>query len=105
MSDAIKKPVKISMLAIGVLITLWATAALLSGLHQVNWQVTTFMRHMLMTSGLIDPLHTMVDFYTHIKGVEYIICVMFFIVFPLYFRYVEKSHANRKTAVKTMERS
>jgi len=104
MSDAIKRPVKISMLTAGVLICLWAGVALLSGLHQVNWQVTEFMRHMLTASGLIGPLHTMVDFYTHIKGVEYIICVMFFVVFPLYFRYVERSHANRKTPVKTVEK-
>jgi hypothetical protein len=42
--------------------------------------------------GEWDSVHTLVDFYQYIKGVEYLICVAFFIGFPMFFRYLnEKS--------------
>ncbi|MBT3998480.1 MAG: hypothetical protein HOB40_04150 [Candidatus Marinimicrobia bacterium] len=34
---------------------------------------------------------TLNDYYTHIKGVEYIISVFFFIIFPLYYIHITKS--------------
>ena len=104
MSEYIKKPVKIFLVGFGSLAGLWAAAALLSGLHHTGWQINEFMRQLFVASGLVGPLHTMVDFYTHIKGIEYIICVLFFVVFPLYFRYVEKSSIKRTTPVKTLKR-
>lgn len=89
-----------AMIAVGSLFGLWALAALVGGLHQVNWQVTELMRQYLIASGLIQPLHTLVDFYSHIKGIEYIICVVFFVAFPLFYQYVEK----RRTHVTTSTR-
>lgn len=83
------------VLAIGSIFFLWSTAAIVGGLHQVNWQVTELVRQYLIASGMIQPLHTLVDFYSHIKGIEYIICVMFFVAFPLFYRYVDK----RKTHI------
>ncbi|MBA3007383.1 MAG: hypothetical protein KJ900_01275 [Proteobacteria bacterium] len=44
----------------------------------------------MVATGMIKPLHTMVDFYTHIKGIEYLICVAFFVVFPAFYTYVNK---------------
>lgn len=85
------------MLATGGIFGIWAAAALLGGLHRVNWQVTELVRQYMVASGIIQPLHTLVDFYTHIKGIEYLICVAFFVVFPIYFKYIEK----QKPAVKT----
>ena len=84
------KAARILMAGTGGLFGIWALAALFGGLHQVNWQVTELMRHYLVASGMIQPIHTMVDFYTHIKGIEYIICVAFFVAFPAFFQYVEK---------------
>ncbi|MCP4339114.1 MAG: hypothetical protein GY799_09575 [Desulfobulbaceae bacterium] len=78
------------MVATGGFFGLWALASLLGGLHRVNWQVTELMRQYLVASGMIQPIHTMVDFYTHIKGIEYIICVIFFVAFPVFFQYLEK---------------
>jgi hypothetical protein len=37
-----------------------------------------------------------VDYYTHIKGLEYLICVAFFVAFPVFFKYVN----TEKTKVK-----
>jgi len=39
--------------------------------------------------GEFHQVHTYVDFYTYIKGVEYLICVAFFVGFPLFFKYIQ----------------
>lgn len=92
------KPVATSLIGIGCLFGLWALASLMGGLSQVNWQVTELVRQYLVASGMIQPIHTMVDFYTHIKGIEYIICIAFFVAFPIFFQYVEKRKTHTKTS-------
>jgi hypothetical protein len=75
---------------IGGIFGMWAVAMLIGGLYRVDWHVTELVRQYLVASGMIRPIHTVVDFYTHIKGIEYIICVLFFVVFSVFFKYVEK---------------
>ena len=96
MANKKREPVKIIVGGTGILFGMWAVAAVISGLNQVNWQVTELVRHYMVASGIISPIHTLVDFYTHIKGIEYIICVAFFVAFPVFFKYVNK----QKTYVK-----
>lgn len=91
------KSVRTIMVGSGGFFVLGALAAMLGGLHRVNWQVTELVRQYLVASGMVQPIHTMVDFYTHIKGIEYIICVLFFVAFPVFFQYVEK----KKTHVRS----
>jgi hypothetical protein len=81
---------KFSSIFLGSLITIWSSAAVLSGLAQVNWQVSELLRQYLITVGLMQEFHTMSDFYTHIKGVEYIIAVMFLGAFPAFYAYLNK---------------
>jgi hypothetical protein len=81
---------KFSSIFLGSLITIWSSAALLSGLAQVNWQVSELMRQYLISVGLMQEFHTLSDFYTHIKGVEYIIAVMFLGTFPAFYAYLNK---------------
>jgi hypothetical protein len=38
--------------------------------------------------GEFQTVYTMVDYYTYIKTVEYLICVGFFIAFPMFYKYV-----------------
>ena len=40
------------------------------------------------TIGQVKSVYTMVDFYQYIKTVEYLICIAFFVGFPMFFRYV-----------------
>ena len=40
--------------------------------------------------GEVTEVFTLVDFYQYIKGVEYLICVAFFIVFPMYYKYLHQ---------------
>ncbi len=39
--------------------------------------------------GEVKSVYTLVDFYEYIKGVEYLICVAFFIAFVKYFKYID----------------
>ncbi|MFC1837112.1 hypothetical protein ACFLYW_00325 [Thermodesulfobacteriota bacterium] len=82
---------KFSSIFLGSLITIWSSAAILSGLAQVNWQVSELMRQYLVAVGLMQEFHTLSDFYTHIKGVEYIIAVMFLSAFPVFYSYLNKT--------------
>ena len=91
------KSVKTVLVGSACFFGVWAIAALMGGLSQVNWQVTELVRQYLIASGMIQPIHTLVDFYTHIKGIEYIICVAFFVAFPIFYQYVDK----RKTHITT----
>jgi len=81
---------KFSSIFLGSLIAIWSSAALLSGLSQVNWQVSELLRQYLIAVGLMQEFHTLSDFYTHIKGVEYIIAVLFLGAFPAYYAYLNK---------------
>jgi len=87
-------PLGAVLISTGCVFGLWVVAALVGGLYRVNWQVTELARQYLIASGMIEPIHTVVDFYSHIKGIEYIICVAFFVAFPIFFQYVDrrKSH-------------
>jgi hypothetical protein len=40
--------------------------------------------------GQWESVYTLVDFYQYIKGVEYLICVAFFIGFPMFFKYINE---------------
>lgn len=40
--------------------------------------------------GKVVETSTLVDFYNYIKAVEYLICIGFFVTFPLFYRYVIK---------------
>jgi len=83
----------------GGVFCLWAAAMLGGGLRQADWQVTELARQYLTATGMIQPIHTLVDFYTHIKGIEYIICVAFFVAFPVFFRFVEKKKSPPVTTI------
>ena len=83
----------------GTVISIWSVAAFLSGLAQVNWQLSELLRQYLITVGLMQEFHTMSDFYTHIKGIEYIIAVMFLCTFPAFYTYLNRTKGG--IAVKT----
>jgi hypothetical protein len=89
------------LIGTGCFFGLWAFASLLAGLNRVNWQVTELVRHYLVATGMVQPIHTLVDFYTHIKGIEYIICVAFFVAFPIFFRYVNKQKTHSTVSPKS----
>lgn len=82
----------------GLLVSLWSLAAVVSGLARVNWQVSELLRQYMTAIGVIREFHTFVDFYTHIKGVEYVICLSFLIGFPVFYRFLNKRAAEQESA-------
>ena len=78
---------------IGAAIGIWAMTALTFSLSQSGWSIAELARQYMIAVGAIGEFETLVDFYTHIKGVEYIICVAFFAAFPVFFKYVNKTKA------------
>jgi hypothetical protein len=40
--------------------------------------------------GRVVEVNTLVDFYNYVKAVEYLICVGFFVTFPLFYKHVIK---------------
>ncbi len=44
----------------------------------------------LLTVGHVDKIYTVVDYYTYIKGLEYLICLLLFSTFPMFFRYINR---------------
>jgi len=38
--------------------------------------------------GQVKSVYTLVDFYQYIKTVEYLICIAFFVGFPMFYRYL-----------------
>jgi hypothetical protein len=86
------------VLGFGALIGLWATAALVGGLTQAG-SVSELARQYMVATGMVTPLHTLVDYYTHIKGIEYLICVAFFVAFPAFYVYVNKEKKQAKVKV------
>ena len=81
------------ILAMGSIMCLWVGAALTSALASAGWSVSTLAGQYMSAIGMVKPLHTLVDYYTHIKGIEYLICVAFFVAFPVFFKYVNKAPA------------
>jgi hypothetical protein len=81
---------KFASIFLGSLISIWSSAAILSGLAQVDWQFSELLRQYLISVGLMQEFHTLSDFYTHIKGIEYIIAVMFLGFFPAFDAYLNK---------------
>ena len=75
----------------GTIISIWSAAAFLSGLAQVNWQFSELLRNYLIAVGLMKEFQTLSDFYTHIKGIEYIIAVLFLGIFPVYYTYLNRT--------------
>jgi len=86
---------KIETIGIGIIaglaaiIGIWSFASLIGGVIAAGG-IAPLIASWMSAVGLIGPVYTMVDFYTHIKGIEYIICAVFFVVFPLFIRYINK---------------
>ncbi len=77
---------------------LWAMAAIVSGLSSVGWSVTEMSRQFLVATGNLKEYETLVDYYTHIKGVEYLIAAAFFVVFPAFYMSLKPQEEAKVTA-------
>jgi hypothetical protein len=49
------------------------------------------IRGLFGSVGEVAEVHTLVDYYQYIKTVEYLICVAFFVGFPIFYRRINRS--------------
>ena len=82
--------------AMAGIIGIWAVATLFTGLSSVNWSVGEMTRQFLVATGNLQEYETLVDYYTHIKGVEYLVAVAFFVAFPVFYKYINAKEATAK---------
>ena len=82
--------------AIGLAFGAWAAIAFTSLLAHSNWSVAEVLRQYMVATGAIGEKQTLVDYYTHIKGFEYIIAVAFLGLYPVYYKYVNRTKATLK---------
>ncbi len=54
------------------------------------------LAHFFQSVGTVKEVYTQVDFYTYIKSVEYMICVAFFIGFPMLYRHLHRKRERRE---------
>jgi len=86
------------MMGTGCLIGLWAVAALISGIMAAGG-IGALAGQYMTAIGMTTSFATLVDYYTYIKGIEYLICVSFFIVFPLFYSYVNSDKKEKTKAI------
>ena len=77
--------------AIGLAFGAWAVVGFFSLLAQMDWSIAEVLRQYMVATGAIGEQETLVDYYTHIKGFEYIIAVSFLGFFPVFFKYVDRA--------------
>ena len=94
-----KNKANLAILSFGAVFGLWALTALVSAIAQVG-SLTELTRQYMVATGMVTPLHTLVDYYTHIKGIEYLIVVAFLIIFPVFFMYTKE---NTEKVLKTVK--
>jgi hypothetical protein len=94
------KTAVIVLLVAGSAMCLWVGAALVSALAATGWSVSILVGQYMTAIGMVKPLHTLVDYYTHIKGIEYLLCVAFFVAFPVFYKFVNKAPSKATRAVR-----
>ena len=52
----------------------------------------------LTSIGEVKEVFTLVDYYSYIKSMEYLICVAFFVGFPMFYRYINKREEKTDSA-------
>ncbi len=59
--------------------------------------MSEFFSGIIGAAGEFVRVYTLVDYYSYIKAVEYLICIGFFVTFPLFYKYVIKRPDERKS--------
>ncbi len=70
---------------------IFATMAVITSLSSADYQLADMLKNYLVATGNMGEYNTLVDFYTHIKGVEYLMAGAFFVAFPVFFKYINKN--------------
>jgi hypothetical protein len=81
---------------VGGVFGIWAIAAFTSLLAQLDWSLSEVLRQYMVATGALAEHETLVDYYTHIKGAEYIIAVAFLGLYPVFYKFVNRTKVRMK---------
>jgi hypothetical protein len=95
-SNTKTRVVLMALAGTGAVFGIWALTAFFAVLSEMGWSVSELLTQYMVATGAIGEYETLVDYYTHIKGFEYIIAVAFLGLYPAYFKYVNKTKAPLK---------
>lgn len=73
-----------------VQISIAVAMMLLGFIFQAEWA-----KNFMVGIGMIKPMHTQVDYYTYIKGIEYLLCVYYFMIFPVFYIFVNNKNGEK----------
>ena len=71
----------ILMIGISIMVAIF----MLGFIFQAGWA-----EKFMIAVGMIRPMHSQVDYYTYVKGIEYLLCVGFFVTFPVFYMFFKK---------------
>ncbi|MGW8161774.1 MAG: hypothetical protein ACWGN1_05955 [Desulfobulbales bacterium] len=80
----------------GAIFGIWAVTAFTALLAQMDWNLGEVLRQYMVATGVLAEQETLVDYYTHIKGAEYIIAVAFLGLYPVFYKYVNRTKVRMK---------
>ncbi len=69
-------------------ITIAVAIMLFSFIFQAEWA-----KEFMVGVGMIKPMHTQVDYYSYVKGIEYLLCFYYFLTFPVFYIFVNNKKA------------
>ncbi len=68
-----------------IIISAMVAIFMIGFLFQAGWA-----EKFMIAVGMIRPMHSQVDYYTYVKGIEYLLCVGFFVTFPVFYMFFKK---------------
>jgi hypothetical protein len=86
----------IGFAVLGTVFGLWAFSAFTSLFVHLDWSLSEVLRQYMVATGALAEQETLVDYYTHIKGAEYIIAVAFLGLYPVFYKFVNRTKVRMK---------
>ena len=83
-------PLFLTFMGIALVITIWCVGSIVLGIAQAEEEGLDIFRKYIEFFGLTSHHTTELGHYIYVKGIEYILCGLFFFAFPVYFLIIHK---------------
>lgn len=83
-------PLSMIFYAFAFAITAWCVGSIILGIVQAEEEGLDIFRKYIEFFGLTNHHDTMLGHYIFVKGIEYILCGLFFFAFPVYYLIIHK---------------
>ncbi len=83
-------PLFLFFLGLAVLIAAWCVGTIILGIVQAEEEGLDIFRKYIEFFQLTKHHKTELGHYIYVKGIEYILCGLFFVTFPVYYMIIQK---------------